>query len=190
MRALIEAHDVWAVSTATPAPRRSTALAGVDLEVERGEFVAIMGPSGCGKSTLLNVLAGLNQPTSGEVWIDAETVDQMDETELAKFRRHAIGFVFQSFNLLPTLPTLENVELPVTCSSGGSPHGARRDASLSVCWPTSASGPTLPRRHRVADSRAESSSAVSLSPVPSSTPPQDRDGRRADREPRLRRLPR
>jgi len=89
------------------------ALRGIDLAVRRGEFVAIRGPSGCGKSTLLNLLAGLDRPTAGEVWLDGERIDELGETRLAHLRRRKVGFVFQFFNLIPTLSVVENVELPL-----------------------------------------------------------------------------
>ncbi len=107
---------------------RMEVLRGVDLRVERSEFVAVMGPSGSGKSTLLNALAGLDRPTSGEVWLDDRRVDTMSETALARFRRTRVGFVFQSFNLLPTLTVVENVELPLLLA-GRSRRTARKVAT-------------------------------------------------------------
>jgi putative ABC transport system ATP-binding protein len=103
------------------------ALRGVDVTIERGEFVAIMGPSGCGKSTLLNLLAGLDRPTAGEVRLDGERIDRLSEAELARLRRRKIGFVFQFFNLLPALTAVENVELPLLLV-GRSRKEARRAA--------------------------------------------------------------
>src|SRR6202012_1201596 len=88
------------------------ALNGVSLEIPQGEFVAIMGPSGCGKSTLLPVLGGLDVLTSGEIYLDDEPIYRLDEAALTKLRRTKIGFVFQFFNLLPTLTVEENVRLP------------------------------------------------------------------------------
>lgn len=89
------------------------AVRGIDITIRRGEFVAIMGPSGCGKSTLLNLLAGLDRATAGEVWLGGERIDQLSETALARMRRRKVGFVFQFFNLMPTLSVIENVELPL-----------------------------------------------------------------------------
>ncbi len=87
------------------------ALRGVDLQVHQGEFVAVMGPSGCGKSTLLHILGGLTTPTSGEVWIDGENIGALSDAERTKVRRDKIGFVFQRFNLLPTLSAQGNLEM-------------------------------------------------------------------------------
>jgi putative ABC transport system ATP-binding protein len=92
------------------------ALRGVSLDVRPRELVAVMGPSGSGKSTLMHILAGLDKPTSGDVLIDGESIEKMDDTELTKLRRRSIGFVFQFFNLLPMLNAEENVTLPLAIS--------------------------------------------------------------------------
>ena len=88
-------------------------LGGIDLDVRRGEFLAVLGPSGSGKSTLLALMAGLDRPSSGEVLLDGERIDRLSEDRLAVIRRNTIGFVFQSFQLLGNLTARENVQLPM-----------------------------------------------------------------------------
>lgn len=90
-----------------------TALAGVSLDVQKGEFAVIMGPSGSGKSTLLHLIGGLDRPTQGEVLVDGRIISQMPDDEATLLRRTKIGFIFQFFNLLPTLTAVENVMLPL-----------------------------------------------------------------------------
>ncbi|RIX30694.1 ABC transporter ATP-binding protein [Amnibacterium setariae] len=102
------------------------ALRGVDLEVRRGEFVAIMGPSGSGKSTLMHLLAGLDSPSSGEVWLGEREIGALDDTALTLLRRERIGFVFQAFNLVPTLDVIGNVMLPFELR-GAKPTREERD---------------------------------------------------------------
>jgi len=100
------------------------ALRGVDLTIARGEFVALVGPSGSGKSTVLNLIGGLDRPTSGQVWINGIELSASDERTLTRHRRQHVGFVFQSFNLLPRLTAEENVALPLMFS--GVPEKERR----------------------------------------------------------------
>jgi putative ABC transport system ATP-binding protein len=90
-----------------------TVLDGLSLQVEAGQFAALMGPSGSGKSTLLNLIAGIDKPTSGEVVVAGTDVGRLDETGLAEFRSHNVGFIFQFYNLIPVLNATENVELPL-----------------------------------------------------------------------------
>ena len=99
----------------------------VDLEVARGEAVAVRGPSGCGKSTLLHLLGGLDRPTAGELWLGGRRIDRLSERALAQLRRHEVGFVFQAFHLMDELTAQENVELPALLA-GRSPQEARRRA--------------------------------------------------------------
>jgi len=93
---------------------RVIALDGVSLRVNKGDFIAIMGPSGSGKSTLLNVIGGLEQPSSGEVILDGQRIDNLDENALVSIRRGKIAYVFQAYHLIPSLTALENVLLPLT----------------------------------------------------------------------------
>jgi ABC-type lipoprotein export system ATPase subunit len=106
------------------------ALNGVSLQIPQGEFVAIMGPSGCGKSTLLHVLGGLDVLTSGEIYLDDEPIHRLDENGLTRLRRTKIGFVFQFFNLLPTLTVEENVRLPGLLQNMPAPEIESRCANL------------------------------------------------------------
>ncbi|HLR80969.1 MAG TPA: ABC transporter ATP-binding protein [Bacillota bacterium] len=90
------------------------ALSQIDLEIDKGEFVGIMGPSGSGKTTLLNIIATIDEPTTGEVLIEGDNPHQLNKNQIAKFRRRHLGFVFQDFNLLHTLTVEENIVLPLT----------------------------------------------------------------------------
>ncbi|MCK6549878.1 ABC transporter ATP-binding protein [Myxococcota bacterium] len=108
-----------------------SALRGISVSIDRGELVAIMGASGSGKSTLLNIVGTLDRPTSGRYFLDGEPVEALDERALAKLRNQKIGFVFQSFNLLPRYTALENVELPMMYR-GESPSARRKKALAAL----------------------------------------------------------
>jgi putative ABC transport system ATP-binding protein len=109
---------------------RRVILDGVDLELKRGEFVALLGRSGSGKSTLLNLIGGLDRPDSGEIRIEGSRVDLLDETARTVLRRRRIGFVFQAFDLIPTLTVLENVLLPLDLDGGADRAGRERAREL------------------------------------------------------------
>lgn len=103
------------------------AVDDVDLQVARGEALAVRGPSGCGKSTLLHLLGGLDRPTAGELWLGERRIDRLSERALARLRRHEVGFVFQAFHLMEELNAQENVELPALLA-GLTPRAARQRA--------------------------------------------------------------
>src|SRR6266581_7589341 len=105
-------------------------LDGIKLQVPAGEFLALMGPSGSGKTTLLNLIAGIDRPTSGEVIVAGTDVGRLSESELARWRSHSVGFIFQFYNLIPVLTAQENVELPLLLTS--LPRAQRRERALTA----------------------------------------------------------
>jgi putative ABC transport system ATP-binding protein len=115
---VIRTYDLW--KTYIMGDQEIHAVSGVDIEIKRGEYVAIMGPSGSGKSTLMNLIGCLDTPTSGQYYINGNLVSEMSDDELARIRNREIGFVFQTFNLLPRATSLHNVELPLIYSGLGS----------------------------------------------------------------------
>ena len=107
-------------------PEKVQVLHGIDLDIPRGDFVALMGPSGSGKTTLLNLIGGLDNPSSGEIEIESERIDRMSDAQLAHWRSQHVGFVFQFYNLMPTLTAQKNVELPLLLTRLGAADRRRR----------------------------------------------------------------
>lgn len=101
-------------------------LSGLDLDIAEGSFEALMGPSGSGKSTLLNIIAGLDKPTAGSVLVKGQDITQLSESQLATWRSRTLGFIFQSYNLMPVLTALENVELPLLLTNLSSSERKKR----------------------------------------------------------------
>jgi putative ABC transport system ATP-binding protein len=125
---VIRTYDLW--KTYVMGDQEIHAVSGVDIEIKRGEYCAIMGPSGSGKSTLMNLIGCLDTPTSGQYYINGNLVSEMSDDELARIRNKEIGFVFQTFNLLPRATSLHNVELPLIYS--GVPSEKRLEMSKAA----------------------------------------------------------
>jgi putative ABC transport system ATP-binding protein len=107
-------------------PEKVQVLHGIDLDIPRGDFVALMGPSGSGKTTLLNLIGGLDTPSGGEIEIEGERIDRLSAGQLSTWRSHHVGFVFQFYNLMPMLTAQKNVELPLLLTGLGAADRARR----------------------------------------------------------------
>jgi putative ABC transport system ATP-binding protein len=125
---VIRTYDLW--KTYMMGDQEIHAVSGVDIEIKRGEYVAIMGPSGSGKSTLMNLIGCLDTPTRGQYYINGRLVSEMTDDELARIRNKEIGFVFQTFNLLPRATSLHNVELPLIYS--GTPSVERLERAKAA----------------------------------------------------------
>src|SRR6478609_6982436 len=126
--ALIETRDLW--KTYVMGDEEIHALRGVSISIERGEYVAIMGPSGSGKSTLMNLIGCLDTPSKGSYLLNEKEVAAMNDDELARIRNEEIGFVFQTFNLLPRATALHNVELPLVYA--GVPGKERQERAMQA----------------------------------------------------------
>jgi len=129
MDALVSIHDL--VKTYQRGPEKIEVLHGINLDIPKGDFVCLMGPSGSGKTTLLNLIGGLDSPTSGQIEFDGSRIDQMGSGRLTDWRANHIGFVFQSYNLLPMLTAQKNVELPLLLTKLSSAQ-RRQNAGIAL----------------------------------------------------------
>ena len=156
------------------------ALRGVDVAVPAGEMVAIMGPSGCGKTTLLNCLSGLDDFDQGEVYIEGTRLRTMSDKKRTSYRAQRMGFIFQSYNLLPVISAVENVELPLLVAGTRPSVARKRPCSLKLIWPTA---PTIARRSFPAGSASASRSPAPWSTTRPSSSPTSRPVRSTARPP-------
>ena len=127
MATLVSLRDLH--KTYRRGPETIDVLHGIDLDIDKGDFVALMGPSGSGKTTLLNLIGGLDSPTAGEIEVAGQRIDRMTGGQLAQWRSHNVGFVFQFYNLMPTLTAQRNVELPLLLTSLS---GAQRKRNAGI----------------------------------------------------------
>ena len=127
MASLVSIRDL--TKTYQRGPEKVEVLHGIDLDIERGDFVALMGPSGSGKTTLLNLIGGLDSPTSGSIDVDRQRIDQLSGGKLSHWRSQNVGYVFQFYNLMPALTAQKNVELPLLLTNLG---GAQRKRNAQI----------------------------------------------------------
>ncbi|MCW4456381.1 ABC transporter ATP-binding protein [Flavobacterium sp. MXW15] len=129
MTALVTLRNI--TKTYQRGPEKVQVLHGIDLDIARGDFVALMGPSGSGKTTLLNLIGGLDTPSGGEIEIEGERIDRMSAGQLSTWRSHHVGFIFQFYNLMPTLTAQKNVELPLLLTRLGAAQ-RKRNAEIAL----------------------------------------------------------
>ncbi len=162
MENIIELQDVWKIYRAGEFD--VPALAGINMTIKRGESIAITGPSGCGKSTMLNMIGCLDKPTRGKILLEGRDVSEFKTNELARIRGKKIGFVFQTFNLYPTLIALENIQLPMRIHEFSNAEVEKKSKELLVTVGLAERGAHFPsqlsggQQQRVAIARALSTS--------------------------------